>query len=92
MKALSNGPSYGYEILGTLSDNGFGEIKGGTLYPLLSRLEVAGYVATQWREGSGGPGRKYFQLTDDGVCELAMQLVQWRAFVDTTSNFFAKEK
>ena len=39
----------------------------GTLYPLLTRLKNAGVLSYRWEESAGGPPRKYFALTADGV-------------------------
>jgi PadR family transcriptional regulator PadR len=39
----------------------------GTLYPLLTRLKNAGLLTYRWVESSGGPPRKYFSLTEEGV-------------------------
>ncbi len=41
---LDRGPTYGYAIAAALEDAGLGVVKGGTLYPLLGRLEAAGLV------------------------------------------------
>lgn len=87
LRVLSEGPTYGYAIANALTDAGFGNIKGGTLYPLLSRLETNGLVETEWREGDGGPSRKYFLLSDDGRAEYASQAAQWRAFCAHTVDF-----
>lgn len=87
MRVLAAGPTYGYAISATLEDNGFGAIKGGTLYPLLGRLESAGLVTTQWRAGEGGPGRKYFRLTEDGMAEFERQATLWGEFAAHTSAF-----
>ena len=38
----------------------------GTLYPLLSRLRVAGLVSARLEESTQGPARKYYSLTKDG--------------------------
>ncbi|MDQ3125817.1 MAG: PadR family transcriptional regulator [Pseudomonadota bacterium] len=44
------------------------EIKSGTLYPLLIRLETQGYLAAEWRapETPGTPPRHVYQLTAQG--------------------------
>jgi PadR family transcriptional regulator PadR len=84
LKALDGGPTYGYAIVGALEEAGFGAIKGGTLYPVLSRFEAAGWVTAEWAAGEGGPGRKYFSLTDDGLHELERQTTQWGRFTDMT--------
>jgi PadR family transcriptional regulator, regulatory protein PadR len=40
----------------------------GTVYPILERLENAGWVTSSWEEDNSRPGprRRYYQLTDDG--------------------------
>lgn len=38
----------------------------GTIYPLMTRLKNAGLLAYRWQESTGGPPRKYYQLTDKG--------------------------
>lgn len=87
LRVLADGPTYGYAIASTLEESGLGAVKGGTLYPLLSRLEAAGHVTIQWRAGEGGPGRKYFALTDAGSAHLADEAGRWRAFTQTTTDF-----
>lgn len=80
LRVLALGPTYGYAIAGALEEAGFGSVKGGTLYPLLGRLEAAGWVSVEWRAGEGGPGRKYFALTDTGEAELDRQSQEWADF------------
>ncbi|QRO87668.1 PadR family transcriptional regulator [Kytococcus sedentarius] len=87
LRVLADGPTYGYAIASTLEESGLGAVKGGTLYPLLSRLEAAGHVTIEWRAGEGGPGRKYFALTDAGRDHLDREAAHWRAFTQTTSDF-----
>lgn len=87
LRALSAGPSYGYAIISELERHGFGSIKGGTLYPLLTRYEAAGLVTTEWRAGEGGPGRKYFALTDQGRSELTRLGGDWERFVETSVQY-----
>lgn len=84
MHVLQDGPSYGYAIIQRLSDAGLGEIKGGTLYPLLGRLETAGHVEVEWRPGDGGPGRKYFALTASGRQQAVALAERWAAFTEIT--------
>jgi PadR family transcriptional regulator PadR len=88
---LRPGPSYGYAIITRLAGAGLGEIKGGTLYPLLARFEAAGLVETQWRPGEGGPGRKYFSLTAAGRAELTRLRAQWVRFDGVLRDFLAGE-
>ncbi|WP_026817974.1 PadR family transcriptional regulator [Arthrobacter castelli] len=86
LKSLESGPTYGYAIATTLETAGFGTVKGGTLYPLLTRLENSGWLETEWRAGEAGPGRKYFSLTTSGQQELDRRTQQWERFAMHTVN------
>ncbi|MFJ6455020.1 PadR family transcriptional regulator [Paenarthrobacter sp. NPDC091669] len=87
LRALAAGPSYGYAIITELERHGFGTIKGGTLYPLLTRYEAAGLVTTEWRAGDGGPGRKYFALTDHGRAEMLRLSADWLRFTHLSNTY-----
>ena len=80
LRVMAEGPTYGYAIAAELAEAGFGDIKGGTLYPLLARLEKNELVTVEWRAGEGGPERKYFTLTEAGRTELEHGLTQWQTF------------
>ena len=84
LRILTDGPTYGYAIASRLEDAGMGHVKGGTLYPLLSRFEAAGLVEIDWRPGEGGPGRKFYALTEQGCRHTESQVQQWIAFTRTT--------
>lgn len=84
MRILIDGPSYGYAMTQALAQAGLGDVKGGTLYPLLSRLEEAGRVEVEWRPGEGGPGRKFFALTPAGRIHAQELAAHWAEFTTTT--------
>lgn len=86
LRVLADGPTYGYAIGARLAEAGLGAPKGGTLYPLLSRFEAAGLVRVEWRAGESGPGRKYYDLTDEGRATLATQAARWTHFARLTTD------
>lgn len=84
LSILSSRRRYGYELLKLLRDAGEGvlEIKEGTLYPLLHRLEDAGHITAMWEaEGRARP-RKYYAITPDGRTHLALLRAEWSRLVD----------
>lgn len=91
LRALESGPSYGYAIISELERVGLGVVKGGTLYPLLTRYEGVGWVETEWSAGTSGPGRKYFSLTADGRAELERHRRGWQEFATVTCRFLNPE-
>lgn len=46
--------------------NGKLDVVEGTLYPLLTRLKNAEFLSYRWEESTGGPPRKYYQVTEKG--------------------------
>jgi PadR family transcriptional regulator, regulatory protein PadR len=85
---LGPGEAYGYEIVSKLTaqTNGALEVTDGTLYPVLYRLERAGYVAVRWETPPRGVPRKYYRLTDEGREELRRLRDEWTTFARSMAN------
>ncbi len=77
---LNDNERYGYELSALLAEAGLGTVPGGSLYPALLRLEKSGLITSEWKAGDGGPGRKYYRLTDQGNTRLADNADQWLRF------------
>jgi PadR family transcriptional regulator PadR len=77
---LARDESYGYELSQSLEAAGLGPIQGGTLYPVLLRLQRSGLVTAHWREGSVGPARKYYRLSGAGTETLSLAAGDWSTF------------
>lgn len=63
---ISEGETYGYEILQALENFGFDNIGEGTLYPVLTRLDKNGYIICRKAKSPMGPIRKYYSISDAG--------------------------
>lgn len=85
------GEAYGYVLLQALADAGLPDLKGGTIYPLLSRLERDGLVESTWRAGESGPPRKYFTITPAGVAALTDGATGWDQFTETIAAILSAE-
>ncbi|WP_225046962.1 PadR family transcriptional regulator [Lacticaseibacillus kribbianus] len=77
---LAKTPTYGYALMQALHDYGFTSIAGGTLYPLLAKLEASGDLVGSQRESPDGPARKYFALTAQGEARLFAFEAEWAQF------------
>jgi PadR family transcriptional regulator, regulatory protein PadR len=80
---LAEKDRYGYELTAELGarSGGLYELKEGTLYPVLYRLEKAELVEPYWETQERGVPRKYYRITPAGGRELARQAGEWEAFV-----------
>ena len=87
--ALRGGEAYGYQLARLLGEAGMGVIKGGTLYPVLNRLETDGLLSITWRPSGQGPDRKYYTLTDAGEVLLDQAGKEWALFAQTTASLIA---
>lgn len=84
--------AYGYEIVTRLTTETDGalEVTDGTLYPVLYRLERAGFVAIRWDTPARGVPRKYYRLTDLGRQELQTLTAEWSAFADSMARLLGR--
>jgi len=94
LQLLSSGEAYGYEIVSKLSARTKGalEVTDGTLYPVLYRLERAGFVAVRWDTPARGVPRKYYRLTDAGGVELQQLTKDWNAFASAMADLLSPRK
>lgn len=76
---------YASEILAALKDAKLIVVEG-TLYPLLTRLKNSGLLSYQWQESTGGPPRKYYQLTETGQIFLNELDATWKDLVHTVNH------
>lgn len=85
---LDEGDRYGYEIVTELAvrTDGRFELREGTLYPVLYRLESAGLVEPYWQTQERGVPRKYYRMTAAGGAALAEQRRDWRSFVSAIEH------
>jgi len=61
-------------------------VTDGTLYPVLYRLERAGFVQVRWDTPDRGVPRKYYRLTPAGRQELAQLEHEWTTFADAMAR------
>ncbi len=74
-----NGQSrYGYQILAALREQSDGrvDLKAGTLYPILHKLEKQKNVRSWW-DDSTGRDRKWYALTQKGTRRLEREAREW---------------
>jgi len=73
---------HGYEIARRIRSRSAGAFSAseGSLYPILHRLEGEGALEATWREGEGGPRRRYYRLTRDGLAALERAEREWATF------------
>lgn len=86
LQLLARQPCHGYELIVRLRDAGGGllDLKEGTLYPILYRLEEEGAISSAWSSPNGTkPGkvpRRIYTVTPKGLALLQRETELWNTF------------
>lgn len=92
LETISRGPMYGYQICKAVNakTDGYFELREGSLYPALHKLEREGLLKSFWEQTEGGRRRKYYELTETGVQELARKRQEWGRFADAVDRVLGR--
>ena len=87
LSVVAGGTTHGYAIAEELRAKSGGEfdLREGTLYPALYRLEAAGLLASRWHD-AGGRRRRVYGLTRPGRRALEGRTREWAAFSRAVTN------
>jgi len=88
LSLLEKGDCYGYDVANKITK--FIEVADGSVYPVLRRLKMDGYVSSYLAEASGGPPRKYYTITDKGRVYLSELKSEWQNLAASMSKLLSK--
>ena len=80
LKVLVLGPMHGLAIahrIEQVTHKTF-EVKPGSLFPALHRMEEEGWVISNWGESENNRKAKYYQLTKTGRQQLESETERWQ--------------
>lgn len=77
---VASEPQHGYAIAQRLRQMSREviQVRQGSLYPALHRLEHRGLLAPEWRPSETGRDAKYYRLTKAGRAQLEAERDSWR--------------
>lgn len=78
---------YGYSLREKLAAKGL-DIKEGTLYPLLRRLEAQGLLASSWKVEGSRP-RRYYSISARGRKVLKEVTKEWNELGDVMKRLLS---
>lgn len=94
LRLLADHPSHGYELIVRLRETGGGllDLKEGTLYPILYRLEEEGCIASAWNSPDGTVSlgkipRRVYTVTAAGHEVLARETETWHQFAGIVEQY-----
>jgi PadR family transcriptional regulator PadR len=79
LKIVALGPIHGYAIVQRIQQISKGalQIRQGSLYPALYRLESRGWLRSEWKETEGSREAKFYSLTKAGQQQLKIETAGW---------------
>ncbi len=79
LRALSLGPDHGLGIARRVQQitQGTFDVKPGSLFPALHRLEEQGWLSSEWGESENRRRAKFYRLTRTGRKHLEVETASW---------------
>ncbi|MBA3881579.1 MAG: PadR family transcriptional regulator [Chthoniobacterales bacterium] len=80
LKALVAQPLHGLGVSNRISQitNGTFDVKPGSLFPALHRMEEAGWLKAEWGESENKRRAKFYSLTKAGRRQLDTETEDWQ--------------
>lgn len=80
LRTLTLGTRHGLEVSRRIEQvtKGAFEVKPGSLFPALHRLEEQGFVTSEWGQTEGRKRAKYYSLTRKGRKQVEAETANWK--------------
>ncbi len=91
LKTLARGALHGYAIAESIhqySEDAL-RVEEGALYPALHRLELRGWLASEWGTSENNRRAKYYRLTAAGRRQLAVESEHWERMAAAIGRILA---
>ena len=87
LKIVALRPLHGYGIVQRIQQISREslQIRQGSLYPALYRLEKRGWLKSEWQTTDGGRDAKYYSLTKVGRQQLEAETAGWKRLCEAIS-------
>jgi transcriptional regulator len=88
LRTLTSGPNHGFAIARRIQQvsKEVLRVEEGSLYPALHRLEVQGWIASDWRVTENNRTAKYYRLTRTGRTQLEREATRWNAIAEAIAT------
>ena len=88
LRVLDLQPMHGLGVANRIAQvtRGTFDVKPGSLFPALHRLEQRGWLAGEWGESENRRKAKYYKLTKPGRAQLAREMKTWQRVTGAVSR------
>jgi PadR family transcriptional regulator PadR len=91
LQTVALGPQHGWAISERIHQvsSKVLQVRQGSLYPALHRLERAGWIKAHWGTSENNRRAKYYELTKSGRKQLAADQNEWRKLTAAVAQILA---
>ncbi len=91
LKALALGPRHGLGIARRIEQvtRGTFQVKPGSLFPALHRMEEEGWLSSSWGESENNRRAKFYQITRAGRRHLGAETQRWARISNAVARVLA---
>ena len=88
LKAVGDGEMHGLGISRRIEliTRGTFQVKPGSLFPALHRMEEAGWLTSFWGESENNRRAKYYRRTKAGERQAGIETKQWTTIVEAMAS------
>jgi PadR family transcriptional regulator PadR len=88
LKAIGEGEMHGLGVARRVEQitRGTFQVKPGSLFPALHRMEEAGWLSSSWGDSENNRRAKFYRRTRAGELQLGVETEQWTAISRAIGN------
>ena len=88
LKAVGEGEMHGLGVSRRIEQitHGTFQVKPGSLFPALHRMEEAGWLTSFWGESENNRRAKYYRRTKAGERQVRVETKQWNTIADAMAS------
>jgi len=88
LKTIGDGEAHALAISRRIEQvtQGTFQVKPGSLFPALHRMEEAGWLTSFWGESENNRRAKYYSRTKAGARQAGVETKQWNAIAEAMAN------
>ncbi|HEY1239466.1 MAG TPA: PadR family transcriptional regulator [Bryobacteraceae bacterium] len=92
--AETMGPLHGWAIAKRIEQvsEDLLEMKYGTLYPALMRLEQKGWISSEWGTSENNRRARFYSITKKGLKQLALEAENWEQMAAFVARVLASTR
>lgn len=92
LRALSLGPNHGLGIARRVQQitRGAFDVRAGSLFPALHRLEEQGWLRSEWGQSENKRRAKFYELTKTGRKHIDTETAAWDRIAAAMANAIAE--